>query len=108
MQVNVNYIFFTIYLLSIAPGSYGIDFLQEGRKVIMQKDIDHVLIRLDLSNINSTIGGIVKAVSTVRSNLLRNRLSAKQSATTRQYIKLLDYLAREARIRKNEFEKKIN
>ena len=71
----------------------------------MQKDIDHVLIRLDLSNINSTIGGIVKAVTTVRSNLLRNRLSAKQSATTRQYIKLLDYLAREARIRNIEFEK---
>ena len=53
----------------------------------MQKDIDHVLIRLDLTNINSMINGILKAVTTVRANLLHNRLSAKKSASTRQHIK---------------------
>ena len=104
MQVATYYLFYIVHLLTIAPGSRGIDFLQEGRKVIMQKDIDHVLIRLDLTNINSTISGILKAVTTVRANLLHNRLSAKKSASTRQHIKLLDYLAREANIRKEEFD----
>ena len=66
MQVTAYYLFYVVHLLTIAPGSRGIDFLQEGRKVIMQKDIDHVLIRLDLTNINSTINGILKAVTTVQ------------------------------------------
>ena len=85
--------------------SHQIDLLQEGRRVVLQKDIEHVLVRLDLSSIKRAISNSRKAVLEARGLILVNTLAGKSDRDGRQLLKLLEHSLQEIGIRDNLFHK---
>ena len=68
-----------IFILQYLPTAQPIDLLQEGRRVVLQKDIEYVLVRLDLTSIKRAILNSRKAVLKARGLLLGNTLAGKMT-----------------------------
>ena len=87
-----------ITILQFITSINTIDLLQEGRRVILQKDIEHVLVRLDLNSIRRAISNSRKSVLDARGLVLVNTLQGKTDRDVRQILKLLEHTLHEVGI----------
>ena len=94
-----------ITILQFIASIHTIDLLQEGRRVILQKDIEHVLVRLDLNSIRRAISNSRKSVLDARGLVLVNTLQGKTDRDVRQILKLLEHTLQEVGIREATFFK---
>ena len=97
-------IIFLLIPLHLGPPTEAIDVLQEGRRVILQQDIDHVLVRLDMTPTYRAIQGSSKAIRDARGLLLVNSVKGR-SFYIKQLLKLLDHLNLEVQLRSKAFDK---
>ena len=84
MEIRILIVIF----LQCLTSTNTIDLLQEGRRVILQKDIEHVLVRLDLNSIRRAISNSRKSVLDARGLVLVNTLHGKTDRDVRQILKL--------------------
>ena len=67
-----------ITFLLLACGS-GIDILERGKRVIMQRDVDHLLARLDLKHIDKSIKQLHYSVTQARVTLIQNAIGMSKN-----------------------------
>ena len=94
-----------LFLLQYTTTAKGIDLLQEGRRVVLQQDVDHVLVRLDLTQIQRALKASRKAIVDARGLVMVNSLGRKADPDTKQILKLLEHLNLEIGLRENTFNK---
>ena len=67
-----------ITFLLLACG-LGIDILERGKRVIMQRDVDHLLARLDLKHIDKSIKQLHYSVTQARVTLIQNAIGMSKN-----------------------------
>ena len=49
-------------MASLFIQAFAIDLIEEGRKVIIQRDVEHILVKLDLTKTLDNLNGIGKSI----------------------------------------------
>jgi len=67
-----------IILTSLFIQAFAIDLIEEGRKVIIQRDVEHILVKLNLKNTLDTLNSIGKSIFMAKRTLASNTLDFKE------------------------------
>ena len=90
-----------IILTSLFIQAFAIDLIEEGRKVIIQRDVEHILVKLNLKNTLDTLNSIGKSIFMAKRTLASNTLDSESDSNLKPFFKQLDYLAQQTEIRIN-------
>ena len=69
--------------------AFAIDLIEEGRNVIIQRDVEHVLIKLDVNPALQAIGRITMQINSAKRSLAGNTLNSESKATLKPSSKSL-------------------
>ena len=62
--------------MSLFVAAFAIDLLEEGKTIIIQRDVEHVLIKKDLTQVFAQLNRSRKAILTAKRTLAGNSLNA--------------------------------
>ena len=91
--------FLLVILAGLFTQAFAIDLIEEGRKVIIQRDVEHILVKLDLSTTLDNLNSIGKSIFSAKRSLASNTLDLESDANLKPFFKQLDYLAKQREIR---------
>ena len=88
-----------IYLfLSLFVAAFAIDLLEEGKTIIIQRDVEHVLIKKDLTQVFSQLNKSRKAILTAKRTLAGNSVGADKKVNLKTFFRQLDFMDGETRL----------
>ena len=88
-----------IILTGLFTQAFAIDLIEEGRKVIIQRDVEHILVKLDLKKTLDNLNSIGKSIFLAKRSLASNTLDSESDANLKPFFRQLDYLARQTEVR---------
>ena len=92
-----------ILLLACFVAASAIDLLEEGKTVIIQRDVEHVLIRKDLSFTANELRKMNKQILLAKRSLAGNTLDTAKNLNLKAFFKILDFLRKETELREVSF-----
>ena len=69
-----------IILTSLFIQAFAIDLIEEGRKVIIQRDVEHILVKLNLDKTLDNLNCIGKSIFMAKRTLASNTLDSESDA----------------------------
>ena len=88
-----------IILTGLFTQAFAIDLIEEGQKVIIQRDVEHILVKLDLKKTLDNLNSIGKSIFLAKRSLASNTLDSESDANLKPFFRQLDYLARQTEVR---------
>ena len=95
------------FTASLFVAAFAIDLLEEGRTVIIQRDVEHVLIRNDISNTKKDLFLNRKSILNAKRMLAGNKLNSKD-LNLKAFFKQLDFMTKETELRITKFDSLFN
>ena len=83
-----------LLIMLLAIFVQAIDLIEEGRNIIIQRDVEHILIKLNVNRALKAIGRINLQMNTAKRSLAGNTLHSENKATLKPFFKLLELLQR--------------
>ena len=88
------------FLLAYCPQCPAIDLIEEGKRIIIQKDVEHVLVRLDIAPSLRNLENIGESITSAHRALAGNALNSEAEGSLKPLFKQLEFLAKETEFRK--------
>ena len=83
------------FLLAYCPQCPAIDLIEEGKRIIIQKDVEHVLVRLDIAPSLRNLENIGESITSACRALAGNALNSETVGSLKPLFKQLEFLTKE-------------